>query len=138
MAGNLVSARMANAAAASYPNCSAGRTPQLAMPARDVKELEVSLQRAVAALRIPGKSNPVADALSRFSIGAHGLGLYPHWELRAKFRREVDAQCVAMHVDMMSSSNGSNAGCPENRPPSDSAIEGPLPIGRLWWFPARI
>ena len=36
---------------------------------------------------------------------------------------------------MMASDNGRNARAPNFRSPSNSALEGPLPWGRLWRFP---
>ena len=36
---------------------------------------------------------------------------------------------------MMASDDGHNAWVPVYRSPSNSALEGPLPWGRLWWFP---
>ena len=62
--------RMGNTTALSYANYGAGRVPQLAMLARGIKELEVSLRCAAAALRVAGRANSVADALPRFSVRA--------------------------------------------------------------------
>ena len=38
-------------------------------------------------------------------------------------------------MDVMASDNGHNAWAPNYRSPPNSALEGPLPWGRLWWFP---
>ena len=77
----------------------------------------------------------MADALSRFSIRARGLDPYPERELRWRYRKEVEARCGAVDVDMMASDDGHNAWVPNFRSPSNSALEGPLPWGRLWRFP---
>ena len=76
-AGKLVLARMDNGTAASYANYGAGRVAQPTVLARKMKEREVALGCTLAALHISGKDNLVADALSRFSIRARGLGPYP-------------------------------------------------------------
>ena len=60
MSGKLVLARMDNSLAVAYANYGAGRSPELAMLARDAKELEAS--------HIAGRRNTVADALFRFTV----------------------------------------------------------------------
>ena len=93
------------------------------------------LRRAAAALRIAGRHNAVAGALSRFTAWAKGGGQYPNRELRSKFRGDVEVQCGRKEVDMMASGGGSNAWRARFLPPSNSAFGGPLPLGRLWRFP---
>ena len=73
--------------------------------------------------------------LSRFSIRARGLDPYPERELRHKYRMEVNRRCGVIDVGMLASDDGSHAWKPAFRPPSNSAFEGSLPVGRLWWFP---
>ena len=41
----------------------------------------------------------------------------------------------AVDMDMMARGDGYNAWVPDLRPPPNSALEGPLLWGRLWWFP---
>ena len=77
----------------------------------------------------------MAVSLTRFSNGARGCDQYSGRELRAKFRREVEARRGRMDVDMMSSDGGTNAWRPVYRPPSNSASEGRLPVGKLRGFP---
>ena len=126
---------MGNIAAAPYANYGAGRVPTLTLLARKVKGREVASGCTIAALHIAGKDNAVADSLSRFSIRVRGLGPYPESELRWRRRKEVEARCGAADVDMMASDDGRNAWAPNFRSPSNSALEGPPPWGRLWWFP---
>ena len=126
---------MGNCAAAAYANYGAGRVSTLTAPARTVEEREVRLGRAVVALHIAGRDNTAAGALSRFSIRVRDLDPFPERELRWIFRREVQRRCGAIDVDMLASDDGHNAWVADYRSPSRSAFEGPLPNGRLWWFP---
>ena len=135
LAGKLVLARMDNCAAAAVANYGAGRVSTLSALTRIIKEREVALGRTVVALHIAGKGNTVAGAPSRFSIRGRGLGPYPERGLRWSFRREVQRRCGAIDVDMLASDDGRSAWVADYRPPSRSAFEGPLPRGRLWWFP---
>ena len=127
LAGKLALARMDNGAAASYANYGAGRVSQLTVLAREIKEREVARGRTLVALRIAGKDNSAADASSRFSIRARGLGPYPDRELRWRFRQVSQRCCGAVDVDMLASDDGRNAWVPDFRPPSNSAVEGPFP-----------
>ena len=137
LAQKLVLVRMDNTTAVSYANYGAGRVSNLTLLARKIKEREVSLGRTIAALHIAGKDNSVADALSRFSIRARGLDPYPERALRWKFRKEVEARCGPVDADMLASDDGHNAWGANFRSPSNSAWEGPLPSGQLWWFPRQ-
>ena len=135
VAQKLVLVRMDNSAAASYANYGAGRVSTLTALARKIKGREVVLGCTVVALHIAGSDNSVADALSRFSIRVRGLDPYPERALRWRFRKEVALRCGEVDADMMASDDGHNAWAPVYRSPSNSALEGPLPWGRLWWFP---
>ena len=135
VAGKLVLVRMDNAAAASYANYGAGRAPTLALLARKIKGREVVLGCTIAAFHIAGRGDAAADALPRFSIRVRGPDLYPEREIRRRYRKEVEARCGAADVDMMAGDDGRNAWAPNFRSPSNSALEGPLPRGRLWRFP---
>ena len=77
----------------------------------------------------------MADTLSRSSIRVRGLDPYPERELRWRYRKEAQRRCGAADADMLASDDAHNAWVPDFRPPSNSASEGPLPSGRLWWFP---
>ena len=135
LAGKLVLVRMGSSTAASYANYGAGRVPHLTMLAREVREREVAIGCTVAALRIAGKDNAVADALSGFSSRVCGLDPRPERELRKKFRSQVKEPWGAVDMDMLASDDGHNAWGPFYRPASNSAFEGPLPRGRQWRFP---
>ena len=111
MSGKLVLARMDSSAAVSYANRGAGRPPQVTTLPDDVKELEVSLRRAAAALRIAGRRRTVADAPSRSTVWAHGEDQYPDRELRLKVCGEGGDHCGRMGVDMMASDVGWDAWC---------------------------
>ena len=82
----------------------------------------MAIGRRAAALRIPGKDNTVADALTRVSIRVRGLGPYPERELRKKRRSQVQDRCGAVDVDVMASDEGHNARGPFFRLPSNSAL----------------
>ena len=62
-------------------------------------------------------------------------GPYPERELRHKYRMGDNRRCGRIDADMLASDDGFNAWGPAFRPPSNSAFEGSLPVGRLWWFP---
>ena len=100
LAGKLVLVRMDNSAAASYANFDAGRVPRLTQLARSIRYLEVPLRCTALALQIAGRHNSIADALSRFSIRACGLGPYPLRELRAEYREEVIDRCGDIDVGL--------------------------------------
>ena len=135
VAQKLVLARMDNSTAVSYANYGAGRIATLTALARRIKDQEVSLGCTIVALHIAGSDNTVADALSRFSIRVRGLDPFPERALRWRFRKEVALRCGEVDIDMMASDDGHNAWVAAFRSPSNSALEGPLPRGRLWWFP---
>ena len=135
VAQKLVLVRMDNTTAVSYANYGAGRVSTLTQLARRIKDREVILGCTVAALHIAGSDNSLADALSRFSIKVRGLDPYPERALRWRYRKEVALRCGNVDADMMASDDGHNAWVPVYRSPSNSALEGPLPWGRLWWFP---
>ena len=135
VAQKLILVRMDNSTAVSYANYGAGRVGTLTALARRIKDQEAILGCTVVALHIAGSDNAVADALSRFSIRVRGLDPFPERALRWRFRKEVALRCGRMDVDMMASDDGHNAWVPVYRSPSNSALEGPLPWGRLWWFP---
>ena len=88
-----------------------------------------------AALRIAGKDNSAADALSRFSIRVRVLGPYPDRELRRRFREAAQRHCGPTGVDMLASDDRHNTWVANFRPLADSAFEGSLPNGQLWRFP---
>ena len=89
----------------------------------------------VAALYVPGRGDPVADMLPRFMVKAYGVDPYPGREPRSKWRDQVRAACGVIDVDLLASDGGSNAWDTVYRSPANSAFEGPLPDGRLRWFP---
>ena len=72
----------------------------------------------------------MADALSRFSIRARGVGSYPERELRHKYRMEACRRYGGIDVDMLASDDGDNAWGPAFRALSNSAFGGSLPVGR--------
>ena len=47
----------------------------------------------------------------------------------------MEARCGTVDADMMASDDGHNAWAPNFRSPSNSALEGLLPWGRLWQYP---
>ena len=135
LAGKLVPVRMDDGVAVAFANYGAGRVSQVTVLVGEIKGREVATDCAIAALRIAGKENSVADSLSRFSIRVSGLDPFPEWELRWRYRKEVERPCGSADVDMLASDGGHNAWVANFRPPSRSAFEGPLPPGRLRRFP---
>ena len=107
--GKLVLVRMDDSTAVAYANYGAGRVAHLALLARSFKELEAPRGCAVVARHIPGWRNAVADALSRFTVRARGLGPFPHRELRPRYRQEVVECCGAVDFDMLARDDSSNA-----------------------------
>ena len=109
LAGKLVLPRMDNCTAVAYTNYGARRASTLAAIARVIKERDVALGHTVVALRIAGKDNAAADALSRVSVRVRGLDPFPGRGLRWSFRRDVQHRCGAIDVDMLASDDGRNA-----------------------------
>ena len=126
---------MDNTTAVSYANYGAGRVSTLTQLARRIKGRGVVLGCTVAALHIAGSDNSLAGALSRFPIKVRGLDPYPERAPRRRYRKEVVLRRGTADADVMASDDGRNAWAPVYRSPSNSALEGPLPWGRLWWFP---
>ena len=91
---------MDNTPAVSSANYSARRVPQLAVLARGIKTLEVTLRCTTVAFRIAGRGSAVADALSRFFALVRGQGPSPGRELPAKFREVVEGRRGPMDVDI--------------------------------------
>ena len=58
-------------------------------------------------------------------------GVWTCGEPRRRDRKEVEARRGKVDVDMMASDDGHNAWAPNFRSPSNSALKGPLPWGRL-------
>ena len=107
---------MGNGAAVMFASYGAGRVPRRGVLAAEVKERAAAIGRAVAALRISGKDNVLADKLSRFPIRVRGLGPRKERELRKKYRSQAQGRCGAVEVDMMASDDGHNALGPLFRP----------------------
>ena len=69
MPGKLAFARLGNSASAAYATYGAGPSPELAVLARDVKELEAPPQSTAVALRIASRRNTVADTVAAWAQG---------------------------------------------------------------------
>ena len=72
--------------AVAYSDYGSGNPSELTEVARIIKELDIVIPRALAALHIAGKRNTAADAQPRFKMHVSARDPYPACQLRGKFR----------------------------------------------------
>ena len=131
MKGKLVRVRVDNIVAATYSNNGAGRPPARTVPSRRVKKIQMRLLRTLAPQHISNRGECVADARSSSALQVLGKDSYPGCQLQQKLRKAEAERRGEMDVDFRDSDDGSHAWRDTFRPPSKSALEGPLSPWRL-------
>ena len=130
----LAPARMGDGAAALYANFGAGRSAALAALAKRIRDSELRIPRTVAALRICGRRNGVADAPPFFLLRVRGRDPSPDRQLRSRFRKMARGACGSIGAEILASDSVACAWPKVFRPTSSGFCEGVLPEGLLRQF----
>ena len=133
--GKLIYAKMDNSCAVHYVNVGAGRIPELAALAKDIRLEETRLGIESVAVHIPGEQNVTPDALSRLALEVSKRDVHGDRGLRKRLFKQIENVVGQFTVDGMADDAGYNAQCVRFHSPSDSFFEADLSGERVWLFP---
>ena len=100
---------MDNSAAAAYAGFGSGRSPAVTTSARRIEEFEISWGRALAALHVATRNDPVADAHDRYNLQPSARDPHIGSRLRIRFCWAAAAECCATDVGAIARGDGSDA-----------------------------